>query len=161
MLISLNFLEFLGSFESLESLKTAVISVCMLSIAVAVCTLILPDTALAKQVRFLISLLLIISLAVPLADLDFPVSMQEIQQERSQETAQAVTESCLESALLALLEQEQIVCEELHVTVHIDEMNRISIREVNVLCNDFQKACRVLEQALGEEAEIHVTQILE
>ncbi|MDE6729509.1 MAG: hypothetical protein K2J71_01875 [Oscillospiraceae bacterium] len=147
----------------LESLKSAVISVCMLSIAVAICTLILPDTTLTKQVRFLISLLFIISLAVPLADLEFPVSMQEIQQEQSQETAQAVTELYLKNALLALLEQEQIVCEELEVTVHIDESGSISIREVevNALCDDFQKACRVLEQALGEEAEIHVTQILE
>lgn len=149
--------------DSLESLRIAVISVCMLSIAVSVCTLILPDTALAKQVRFLISLLLIISLAVPLTDLEFPVSLQEIQQERSQETALAVTETCLEDALIALLEENQIICEKLHVSVHIDETHCISIREVSVQVqySDFEKACLVLEQALGEEAEIHVTQILE
>lgn len=142
------------------SLKTAVISVCMLSIAVAVCTLVTPNTALAKQVRFLISLLFIISFAVPLTDLEFPVSMSEVQQKQSQETVQAVTQKYTENALRLLLEQEQVSCSELHVTVHINEDQSISIREVTAVCDDFQKACYVLEQALGEEAEIRVTQIL-
>lgn len=144
----------------IESLKASVISVCLLSISVAVCTLICPDAVLAKQVRFLISLLFIISLAVPLTNLEFPVSMTEIQQERSQESVTAVTQKYAEEALYLLLTQEGISCSELHVTVHIDENQSISISEVNAVCDDFQKACRVLEQALGEEAEIHVTEIL-
>lgn len=145
----------------LESLKTSIIAVCMLSIAVAVCTLVCPNAVLAKQVKFLISLLFIISLAVPLTNLEFPVDLLEIQQERSQESAQAVTQKYAEEALYLLLTQEEISCSELQVTVHIDENQSISISEVNAVCDDFQKACRVLEQALGEEVEIHVTEILE
>ncbi|MDE5737823.1 MAG: hypothetical protein K2H93_05595 [Oscillospiraceae bacterium] len=145
----------------LENLKISVISVCMLSIAIAVCTLVCSNAVLAKQVRFLIALLFIISLAVPLTNLKFPVSMIEIQQERSQESAKAVTQKYVEEALYLLLTQEQISCSELQVTVHIDENQSISISEVNAVCDDFQKACRVLEQALGEEVEIHVTEVLE
>ncbi|MDE6004469.1 MAG: hypothetical protein K2G88_03690 [Oscillospiraceae bacterium] len=145
----------------IESLKISVISVCMLSIAVAVCTLVCPNAVLAKQVRFLIALLFVISLAVSLTNLEFPVSLVEIQQERSQESAQAVTEKYAEQALYLLLTQEEISCSELHVTVHIDENQSIFISEVSAVCDDFQKACHVLKQALGEEVEIHVTEILE
>ena len=145
----------------IENLKSAVLSVCMISICVAVCTLICPDTVLTKQVRFLISLLFIISLAVPLTDIEFPESLVQIQEQKAQESAVSVTKECAERALLLLLSQADISCTELHVTVHIDEHQRISITEVSAVCDDYQNTCRILHEAVGEGAELHVTQILE
>jgi len=145
----------------MEQLHSAVLSICLLSICTAVCTLFCPESSLTKQVRFLISLLFIIGLAVPLTNLEFPESLIQIQEQNSQETALAVTKKSAEQALLFLLSEEQIHCSDLQVDVHIDGNQRIMISDVSVVCDDYQNACRVLREALGEETELHVTEILE
>ncbi len=144
----------------IETLKSSVLSVCLLSISVALCTLLCPNAGLMKQVRFLISLLFLISLAVPLTDLTPPEDLTQIQNQQAQESAIAVTKQCAEQALYQLLEDSQIHCTDLCVTVHIDENQRIIINKVSAVCDDFQNACRVLHEALGEEAEICVTEII-
>jgi len=145
----------------LETLRNSVLSVCLLSIAVSVCLLICPDTALQKQVRFLISLLFIISLILPFKNLSFPDSLEAIQQERSDTAMQEVTEQSLETALKSVLAQNGIHCSETEVAVHIDETHCISITDVNVTCDNFQNAVHLLKEILGEEVAIHVTEILE
>lgn len=145
----------------LETLKSSVLSVCMLSTAVAICMLICPDTALEKQVKFLISLLFMISLAVPLMQLEFPESLEEMQQTQAETSALSLTQSCAEEALQLLLAQEGITCTELHVSVHIADDQSISITEVSAVCDDYQNACRVLENALEEGTALYVTEILE
>ena len=145
----------------LETLKNSVLSVCLLSIAVSVCLLICPDTALQKQVRFLISLLFIISLILPFRNISFLDSLEAIQQERSDTAMQEITEQSVENALKSVLAQNGITCSETDVSVHIDENHCISITDVSVTCDDFQNTVHLLKEILGEEVGIHVTEILE
>lgn len=145
----------------METLQSSVLAVCMLSIAVAVCMLICPNTVLQKQIRFLISLLFVISLALPLKQIEFPDSLEQMQRERSQQTVQEVTEHSVEDTLNTLLAQNAVLCQELNVTVHIDENYCISITDVSVICDDVQHAVEIMKEVLGEGVEIHAAEILE
>jgi hypothetical protein len=155
----------------MESLKNVVAGACMLSMAVGICSLIRPSRLLERQVRFLISLLFVASFTAPLLQMDFSGSLSELSSAlRTEQTAgleDAVEESLLsetrsraEEALRELLSEAGISVSELSVTVHIDESDSIYLSEVNVTCGDYQKTCEVLQEALGEEVTIRVTEII-
>ena len=142
------------------TLQSSVLAVCMLSIAISICLLICPDTALQKQVRFLISLLFVISLILPFRNLNFPDSLEAIQIEQADYSAQQAAEHAVKDALVSVLTQNGISCSEPEVILHIDENHCISITDVSLTCDDEQNAVTVLQQILGEEVSIHVSQTL-
>lgn len=145
----------------LETIQSSVLAVCMLSIAVSLCLLICPDNALQKQVRFLISLLFVISLILPFKNLTFPDSLEALQIEQSDRSALQAAEFSVRNALVSILNQNGISCSEPEITLHIDENHCISISEVRLTCDNYQDAVRLLNQMLGEEVSIHVSQTLE
>ena len=145
----------------MEEMKQAVVSICLLSTGVSACLLICPDTSLQKQVKFLISLLCIVSLILPFRNLQIPDSLEAIQQTHADTSMQEVTEASVEKALEAVLQQNGISCTEIKASVHIDDSQCISISDVEVTCDDFQNAVRILKELLGEEVQFHVTEILE
>ena len=147
----------------MERLRAGILSICMLSTAVAVCTLLRPEQALGKQLRFLLSLLLIIGLAVPLLQIRLPeeafsesaFALQQAEnraafEDRILQETQARTEAALRERLTAA----GITCTALTAVLHRTEDGCIYCSEVQAACSKPERAAAVLREALGEEAEI-------
>lgn len=156
----------------METLRSAVLCACMLSAAVGMLSMICPGRKLERQMRFLISLLFAVSLAVPIARFELPPELSVLAQEELTAQTQAMdervrtalieqTQARAEQALIDALQQRGITCEKLHVSVHFDENNCIYISKVTAQCEDFAGANKALADLLGEEVEVSVTQILQ
>lgn len=156
----------------MEHLRTVILGACMLSIAVALCNMIRPSRLFERQVRFLISLLFVISLAAPFLQMDYQAALDLMAQAADPPETAALEETmeaqlleetalCSEAAVRALLEQEGIACTETDVKVHIDESDSIYISEVSVMCDNLQRASEILRENLGEEVILHVSQVVE
>ena len=155
----------------MESLKNAAVAMCMLSCAVSLVSLAAPAHALARQMKFLVSLLFAACLAVPLLHMELPSDPETLSggsfSSQTQETENRVRESILREtqdytaqALRQALANAGITCSELDVQVHIDESDCIHISKVTATCDDFAGANALLSDLLGGEGEIVVTQIL-
>ncbi len=146
---------------NLETLKSSVLTVCLLSIAVSVCLFLCPENALRKQVRFLVSLMFLVSLLPAFVRPEFSDIPGSVQQSQADRTALALTEQTVKQTLASVLEQKGISCSEISVSLHIDENHCISISDVSVTCDDFQQTLRTLRELLGEGVNLHVSEILE
>lgn len=152
----------------MEQLRASVTGVCMLSAAVGICTLILPGKALERQVRFLLSVLFLISIAVPLTQMELPdVSAAAVPQTQAQEYAaldDAVlreTQTRTEAALRERLTAADIRCEALSAALYMGEDRCIYCSEVQAVCSDPDRAAAILREALGEEVSIRVAEAVE
>lgn len=156
----------------METLRSAVLYACMLSAAVGMLSLICPGKSMVRQMRFLISLLFAVSLAVPIARFELPPELDVLAQEeltaqthvldeRVRESLLVETKQRTEQVLAEALASQGISCEELCAEVHIDADGRIYISKVTAQCDAFAQANAVLSDLLGEEVEISVTQILQ
>ncbi len=154
----------------MEQLKTIITAACMLSIAVGLCHVLKPNKLFEQQVRFLISLLFVISLAAPLLQIDWqirPSELAEMQdnaytEQLTEEAANIVlheTETQAEAALQRMLAEKGIACSELTASAHIDEEQRIYISEVSAVCSHVQQTCEILRENLGEEVTLHVAEM--
>ena len=155
----------------MEGIKNAVVSVCMLSCAVSLFSLAAPGKALAGQMRFLVSLLFAVCIAVPLLHLELPPDLETLASDahrvQTEETERLVRESVIREtqdytaqALREALTRAGIACTELDVQVHIDENDCIHISKVTATCDDFAGANTLLSDLLGGEGEIVVTQVI-
>ncbi len=145
----------------LDSFRSSVLSVCLLSTAVSVCLMICPDNALKKQVKFLLSLLFVISLAMPFRDFRIPSAPGVSQQEQADRTVLHLTEQTVRETLETLLAEKQIFCREIQVNLHIDSAGCISITDIRVCCDQPQEAEQLLHEVLGEGVAVDVSQNLE
>ena len=155
----------------MERIHSAVLTVCMMSAAVGLVSLICRGKALARQIRFLFSLLFVVGLAAPFAGAD-PTEFldllstqgsgvqEEFLTETAKETLLHETKAKLQQILTETLAQHGIHCDVLEADVHIGEDGRIHISKVTAECDDFAGANALLSDLLGEEAEICVTQVL-
>ena len=152
----------------MEQMKAAILGACMLGIAVGICTLFKPDKALESQLRFVLKLVLVISLAVPLLQLRLPenaflpsdTSQQETYSEAFADNLLEEAERQTEAALQEQLAAAGISCTALSVTLHRTEDGRIDCNEVRAACNDPAGAETVLREALGKEVSICVEEAL-
>lgn len=148
-------------------MTSAVRILCFVSTAAGMLSLLSPGKALARQMRFLISLLMALSLAVPLLHMELPADLETLVQTDAQEAAEELyrrleteTAERLRAALMQQLAEAGIGCTELTVTVHRDAENCIHISSVRAVCDDFAGASRLLHALTGGEGEIVVTEIL-
>ncbi len=155
----------------MEYLRSSVLGACLFSAVVGICTLIRPSRALERQVRLLLSLLFVISLAAPLTQMELPASLEALCEQQAQAhaidvdeafTAQLLTETQkqTEAALRERFAQAGITCTDLSVALYIDEDDCIHCKEVRAVCDDFAGGCALLKETLGEEVTICVTEIL-
>ncbi len=155
----------------MERLREAVLGACMLSTAVGIVSLIRPSRLLDRQIRFLISLLFVICLTVPFVQMDVPDLPEFLSGDHSAEPSEALQNALdtqltaeaarrAEAVLKEQLTQAGITCTSLHAGVHIAEDGSIYISEVSAECSDLASACRVLEELLGKEVTICVTEAL-
>ena len=154
-----------------ESIHAAVLAACMVSAGAGLLSLLSYGKTLARQMKFLLSLLFAVSLAVPLLHMELPEDLQTLVQVTAQEQAEALeeqlfesiaqeTEQRVQSLLREKLAAECVTCTELTVTVHRDAENCIHISRVTAVCDDLARANALLPELVGEEAEIVVTQII-
>ena len=155
----------------MEPLRSAVLTACMMSAAVGMLSMICAGKALARQMRFLLSLLFAVSLAVPLLHLELPAdpdaflqsltaSQEDTLAKASEEMLLTQTRTRLQGVLRDALEGDGMTVDELETDLHMDADGRICISKVTVCCDDFAGANARLSALLGEEVEICVTQIL-
>ncbi len=156
----------------MEQIRTVILGACMLSIAVALCNMIRPSRIFERQVRFLISLLLVISITTPFLQIDYADALEALTETAEppetavlEETLEAQlleeTALCSEAAVRSLLSQAGIACTEADVIVHIGDTGSIYISEVSVTCSDFRGASEILRENLGEEVILHVSEVVE
>ena len=155
----------------MEQLRASVLGACMLSAAVGMVSILQPGKRLDRQIRFLISLLFVISLASPFLRMDEP-GLPELPAVQGDSAQTAALENTFEEQLLAetkrlgetalreRLAAAGIGCTALEAQVHIDGDGRIYFSEVTAECDQLAAACAVLQEALGEEVSIHVTEVL-
>ena len=154
-----------------DSVRSAVLAACMVSAGAGLLSLLSPGKALARQMKFLLSLLLAVSLAVPVLHMELPGDLETLLRIESEERTveleaqlwtemEAQTSAKLRSALLEQLAGNGIHCTELDVTLHRDAENCIHISKVTAVCDNFAAANRLLRELLGEEGEIVVTEII-
>ncbi len=140
---------------------------CFVSAAAGMLSLLLPGKSLARQMKFLLSLMMALSLSVPLLHTELPADLETLTQMQTQAQEEqlyaeiaAETERKLEAVLREKLEEAGITVTELEVTVHRDAANCIHFSRVSTVCDDFAGANRLLRELTGEEGEIVVTEIL-
>ena len=145
----------------------AVRIVCFVSAAAGMLSLLSPGKTLARQMRFLLSLVMALSIAVPLMDLTLPCDLETLVQADAQEAEEqlyaqieAETAQRLQSALTEKLAEAGIGCTEIAVAVHRDAENCIHISSVTAVCDDLAGANRILRELTGGEGEVVVTEIL-
>ncbi|MBR2087257.1 MAG: hypothetical protein IJ906_09005 [Oscillospiraceae bacterium] len=148
-------------------MTNAVRIVCFVSTAAGMLSLLSPGKALARQMRFLLSLLMALSLAIPLTEITLPDDLETLvqtdareTQERLYEEIEAETARKLRAVLMQKLAEEGISCTSLEVSVHRDDADCIHISNVTAVCDDFAGANRILHELTGGEGEIVVTEIL-
>ena len=148
-------------------MTNAVRIVCFVSTAAGMLSLLSPGKALARQMRFLLSLLMALSLAIPLTEITLPDDLETLvqtdareTQERLYEEIEAETARKLRAVLMQKLAEEGISCTSLEVSVHRDDADCIHISRVAAVCDDFADANRILHELTGGEGEIVVTEIL-
>ena len=155
----------------MEGLRSAVLGACMLSTAVGIVTMLRPKGTMTRQIRFLLSVLFVLSLAVPLLHLELPDTLDVIETapaRAAEETADAALRQTVltearqrtAAALVALLEGAGIRCDRLEADVYIGADDRIYCSEVRAECADMAAACRLLREALGEEVTLYVTEVI-
>ncbi|MBQ7003814.1 MAG: hypothetical protein IJN57_07625 [Oscillospiraceae bacterium] len=155
----------------MEQFRTIISGACMLSLAMGLCTMIQPGRLLEKQMRFLLSLLFVLCMAVPFLRIDYDTLTERLMQADVLPESGTLTTAmeqqllektalCSESAVRTLLSAEGIACTDVSVSVHISETGSISISEVSVVCDDFQRASMLLRQQLGEEVALRVEEVV-
>jgi hypothetical protein len=155
-----------------DAIHSAVLAACMVSAGAGLLSLLSCGKTLARQMKFLLSLLFAVSLAVPLLHMELPDDLETLVRVTAQEQAEALeeriyeelvqeTEQRVRSVLLEKLAAAGITCTELTVTVHRDAENCIHISKVTAVCDAMERANALLPELVGKEAEIVVTQIID
>lgn len=144
-------------------MKALVLSVCIISLAMSIAENLTSGTRLGKQIKFILSLLLISVIFSPLSDgMTLPEipeipdinKIQEYSQEAySNKLADEISENISE-ALKNLLEQNGINIYFISTEVNISEQDSIFINKVTVSTDNFPLAERIIKENTGEETEI-------
>ena len=148
----------------METCRQAALCACAVSLAYGILSHLLPTERFAKQLRLILTLLLLIALIQPFLHQDVSLPALAIQEDSqsayTQQYTQALirqTEAHLADALLEQLEAAGVACQKVQVEIHIDQQGGIDIREVRLQCADFQAAVTKLHRTLG--ADITITEV--
>ncbi|MGN0590046.1 stage III sporulation protein AF [Ruminococcus sp.] len=145
----------------METCRQAALCACAVSLAYGMLTQLLPTERFAKQLRLIMVLLLLIALIQPFLKQDFSLPALALQEDAGtgySQTYRALlsrqTEEQLAETLSEQLNEAGIACQRIQVSIHIDEEDSISIREVRLQCADYPSAAALLRQSLGQDTRI-------
>lgn len=148
----------------MEGLKSAILSICAVSMLVCVIEWLVSGTRLKNQVKFLLRVILIVTVFAAfvggLSGLDFPelpdMDESDISYAESAYKQEFIrqTEANIDSVLAQQLEAAGVGFSKIETNVNISETNSISISSVTVSADDFEKAAEIIRSSLGEETEV-------
>ncbi len=154
----------------MEHIRESILSACMLSASVGILSLIYP-AVLDRQIKFLMSMLFLVSMITPFIGMEFPtesaiVTAEQIQQgtirlsDKVQESILQESQKRICEAVTEKLNSAGITCQSVEVELHMNDENCIYCSEVTVECDNFADACRILNALFGEEVKICVTETI-
>lgn len=144
-------------------MESAVLSICIVSLAVSVSENLVSGTKLGKQIKFILSLILIAVILRPfsenavLPDIseipDIPEFQQYSEDFYSSEMKLHISEN-ISKALEDELSKNGIHIDFIDTDINISDSDSISINSVTVSTDNFQQAEKIIKENLGEEIEV-------
>lgn len=144
-------------------MESAVLSICIVSLAVSVSENLVSGTKLGKQIKFILSLILIAVIFRPfsenavLPDIyeipDIPDFRQYSEDFYNDEMKSRISENISETLEDELL-KNGIHTDFIDTDINISDSDSISINSVTVGTDNFQQAERIIKENLGEETEV-------
>lgn len=140
-----------------------ILPICIISLAISICENLTSGTRLGKQIKFLLSLILLTVIFKPFSDgvslPDIPeipdiTELEEYSQEFfSQETADMIAENISRKLVDELL-KNNINTDFIETEINISDSDSISINRVTVGTDNFKQAEKIIKDNLGEETEV-------
>lgn len=141
-------------------METAVLSVCIISLAVSLSENLTSGTKLGKQVKFILSLIVIsvifrpFSENISLPDIpDIPEFQQYSDEFYNNEMKNRISENISKTLEDELL-KNGINTDFIDTDINISDSDSISINSVTVGTDNFQRAEIIIKENLGEETEV-------
>lgn len=144
-------------------MKAMILSVCIVSLALNVCENLISGTNLYKQVKFVLSLILLISVFSPFIRNEYIFDLPDIpeaelsenysQEVYNNELAQRVSEN-ISAVLSDELKKNGISFDFIQTDINISDSDGISINKVRIGTDNFQYAEKIIKENLGEETEV-------
>ena len=141
-------------------METAVLSVCIISLAVSLSENLTSGTKLGKQIKFLLSLIVIsvifrpFSENISLPDIpDIPEFQQYSDEFYNNEMKNRISENISKTLEDELL-KNGINTDFIDTDINISDSDSISINSVTVGTDNFQRAEIIIKENLGEETEV-------
>lgn len=144
-------------------MESAVLSICIVSLAVSVSENLVSGTKLGKQIKFILSLILIAVIFRPfsenavLPDIseipDIPEFKQYSEDFYNDEMKSRISENISETLEDELL-KNGIHTDFIDTDINISDSDSISINSVTVGTDNFQQAERIIKENLGEGTEV-------
>lgn len=141
-------------------MESAVLSVCIVSLAISISENLTAGTRLGKQVKFILSLILIAVIFRPFSDNislpdipDIPEFQQYSDEFYNNEMKMRISENISEAFEDELL-KNGINTDFIDTDINISDSDSISINSVTVGTDNFQRAEMIIKENLGEETEV-------
>ncbi len=140
--------------------------ICFCGIGTALLDLLIPDDKFSKQMGFVISLVFVIGIITPLAEVinnfskeysSLETSTYQVKYENEEvykQSLKKVTESNIEKSVRKMLEDSEIEVYKISVSVDISESSCISISRIDIDCSNFEKASEIIKNEVTKECEI-------
>lgn len=150
----------------MSSLKTAVFIGCMLGIAFALIKSLVPEKKIFKNLKMIMSLVLLVSVITTFSNEEFDFSFEAYRadaqvnsdelQKKLDEAYVAEIENIIEKNVGLYFLKNEIEAKKLVIDTRVDEYNFLEVEKVRVSVadNDAQKALELLRTLLGNDVEV-------
>ncbi len=151
----------------METMKTVVLTVCVLSFIISIADVLKPGEKFITQLKPVFSLVFISGIIAAAAktafDIDFPVSedisQSEVYDHISEEMNRSVShriEENINTYTKELLSNSGISCEKITSEINISQDNRISINRIGYKGKSFDKAKGIIEDSYPDTEVIRI-----
>lgn len=151
----------------MTDIKQAVLSICLVAVAAGLFKMLIPDNKFKTHISFLISCIFAVCVIsavsnVQLEEMSFAVQsanvidFSEKLSENAADTAAAAVKAQVEKLLLS----ENLSCDKVNVTAHIDDEMCISISEIELVFSSGRsesyadRAAAVVQKEVGDSIEV-------
>ena len=151
----------------MNTIKMMIGTACFIGIAISIADMIKPSEKFNKQIRMIFSLAFVLSILTPImsSGFDFSISQDIISTNGSQYSEmdatvdnqlRTITENNIADSLTVKLIESGIKCNEINVSINIEEDSGISINKIEIDSDDNEKSRMIISTLLsiGEEVII-------
>ena len=139
---------------------------CLCGTGISICEMIMPDEKFSKQINFILSIVFVIGIITPFKSLADRISSDDISYSNAgyefsyegEEMYRRYLEKTIcqniENSIKSMLEEKNISCEKVSVSIDISDDYCISISKAGILSNEFEKASEIIRSEISEDCEI-------